>query len=811
VGGPTLEGVERLRRRSEHGFIQHIPIFIVASVAAGGLVAALLVPFIGAAGLAAKKASSHFQDLPHELTPPLLPQSSRILDKNGKQIATFYSENRLSVPLTKISPLMQKAVIAIEDERFYEHNGVDLRSVSRAVFANLSSGTVEEGASTLTMQYVRNILVEQAGDNEQKIGEAKAETAARKLQEIRYAIALEQQLSKQQILEGYLNTVYFGAGTYGVEAAAKHYFSSHASKLTLAQSALLAGILPAPAAYDPTKSKSRPLAKARRNLVLDRMAHLRMITPWQAERTKEAKVRLRVSKTKNGCYSTDYPLYCDYVMQILRTNRAFGKTPEARLALLERGGLTIRTTMDPRAQRSAQRAISDYVYTTDKVAAAIAMVEPGTGAVRALAQSRPFGYNAKRGQNSVNYAVDRADGGSAGFQTGSTMKAFTTAAALQEGIRGTHSIYAPYQLKTDKLDMVRNCQGGKVFPNWKDDDVVNFDRSENGDYTLRSGLEMSVNTYFVQLTDQIGLCPIVKMAKRAGVHRADGGKLKEEYAFTLGINEISPLTMANAYATFAARGMHCDTYAILSVSDRFGEKLNVPKSECERTISPRIADATTALLTSVMTNGTGRGVQLPGRPSAGKTGTAQDLSALWFVGYTPQLAGAVWAGNPDTNTYQVRGVEVGGRYYESACGGCLPGPIWQQAMTGALQGVPVQQFTAADPKYLYGDKIRVPDLKGMTYEEAINALHQVGLEGRRSGQRVRSSQPENRVAETSPSAGSQVDSGDVVTIYLSNGKRGGGGGGGGGGIDLPPPPEISQGGGGGDEDNRVRRGRKPKH
>lgn len=801
MSGPSLERVERLWKRSEQGFIQHIPVFIVASVAAGGLVAALLVPFIGAAGLAAKAASSHFQDLPHELEPPLLPQASRILDKNGKQIATFFSENRLSVTLDKIAPVMQRAVIAIEDERFFDHNGVDLRSVSRALFANLSSGTVEEGASTLTMQYVRNILVERAGDDERKIGEAKAETAARKIQEIRYAIALEQQLSKEQILEGYLNTVYFGAGTYGVEAAAKHYFSTHASKLTLSQSALLAGILPAPAAYDPTKSDSRPLAKARRDLVLDRMAHLGMITPWQAKQTKKAKVRLKISKTRNGCYSTDYPLFCDYVMQILRTNKAFGKTPEARLALLERGGLTIRTTMDPRAQRSAQRSVSKHVFPDDRVAAAIAMVEPGTGAVRAMAQSRPFGYDQKRGQNAVNYAVDRADGGSSGFQTGSTMKAFTTAAALQGGIRATHSIYSPYRLPTSKLDMERNCQGGKVYPDWADDDVENFARFENGTYTLRTGLEMSVNTYFVQLTDKVGLCNIVKMAKRAGVHRADGNKLTETYSFTLGINEISPLTMANAYATFAARGMHCDTFAILSVTDRFGEKLNVPKSECERAMNPAIADATTALLTGVMTNGTGRGVQLDSRPSAGKTGTAQDLSALWFVGFTPQLAGAVWAGDPDTNKFQVRKVEVGGQYYESACGGCLPGPIWRDAMNGALRGVEVQQFVAADPKYLYGDKVRIPDLAGLTFDEAIDVLHQMGLEGRRASQRVRSNQPKDRVAGTNPPAGARVDSGTVVTIYLSNGKSG---------VELPPAPELGlpDGTGGDGEGNGNRRGRR---
>jgi len=794
MSGPRLVGVDRLWKKSEQGFIQHIPIFIVASVAAGGLVAALLVPFVGAAGLAAKAASSHFQDLPHELKPPLLPQASRILDKNGKPIATFFSENRLSVTLDKIAPVMQQAVVAIEDERFLQHNGVDLRSVSRAMFANLSSGSVEEGASTLTMQYVRNILVEQAGDDERKIGEAKAETAARKIQEMRYAIALEQQMSKEQILEGYLNTVYFGAGTYGVEAAAKHYFSSHASKLTLSQSALLAGILPAPAAYDPTKADRRALAKARRDLVLDRMAHLGMITPWQANQTKKAKIRLKVSKTRNGCYSTDYPLFCDYVMRILRTDKAFGKTPEARLALLERGGLTIRTTMDPKAQRSAQRSISEHVYASDKVASAIAMVEPGTGAVRAMAQSRPFGQNERKDQTTVNYAVDRAYGGSSGFQTGSTMKAFTTAAALQEGIRGTHAIYSPYHLPANKLDIERSCEGLRVWP--KEDGVYNFARFENGTYTLRTGLEMSVNTYFTQLTDEVGLCNVVRMAKRAGIHRADGGKLGEVYSFTLGVNEISPLTMANAYATFAARGMRCDTFAILSVTDRFGEKLNVPKSECERVINPKIADATTALLTSVMTAGTGAGVQLSNRPSAGKTGTAQNLSALWFVGYTPQLAAAVWAGNPDTNEFEVRRVQVGPRYYESACGGCLPGPIWQQAMNGALRGVQVQQFTAADPKYLYGDKIRIPDLKGLTYEEALDVLHQVGLDGRRATQRVRSNEDSGRVAGTNPPAGSQVDSGSSVTIYISAGK--------GGGIDLPPPPDLSElwggGGGGGDDD-----------
>ncbi|MCI0688632.1 MAG: transglycosylase domain-containing protein [Sporichthyaceae bacterium] len=792
--------MKRPWNRTEQGFIQHIPVFIVASVAAGGLVAALVVPFVGAAGMAAKAASSHFQDLPTELKLPLLPTSSRILDKNGKQIATFFSENRLSVTLDKIAPVMRQAVVAIEDERFYEHNGVDLRSVSRAFFTNLSTGAVEEGASTLTMQYVRNILIEQAGDDDEKLGAAKEETSARKIQEIRYATELERQLSKDQILEGYLNTVYFGAGTYGVEAAARHYFSVRASKLTLGQAALLAGILPAPAVYDPTDRDNLPLAKARRDLVLDRMADLGMISREEAEKTMKSRIRLKVSKVKNGCYSTSYPLFCDYVMRILKKDKAFGKTPEARLALLERGGLTIRTTLDPKAQKAAQKSINNYVYTVDEVAAAIAMVEPGSGAVRAIAQSRPFGYDGKKGQNAVNYAVDYAYGNSRGFQTGSTMKAFTTAAAFAEGFRGDHAIMSPFHLPASRLDIERDCAGNRVFP--KEDGVVNFAEFENGMYTLRTGLEMSVNTYFTQLTDQVGLCNVVKMAKRAGIHRADGNKLDEVYSFTLGVNEISPLTMANAYATFAARGIHCDTFAIMSVTDRFGEKLAVPKSECERVITPGVADATTSLLTNVMTNGTGAGVQLSGRPSAGKTGTAQELSALWFVGYTPQLASAVWAGNPDTNDYPMRNRTVGGTFYRSACSGCLPGPIWRDAMNGALSGVKVRNFVAPDRKYLYGSKIEIPDLKGMRLDEAIDALRAVGLEGVEGDQQVPSGERKGRVAITDPPAGTEVGSGSTVTIYLSNGQ------GGDFEIDLPPPPELGTGGGGGDNGND--RGRKPR-
>lgn len=815
--------MERLRRRSDQGFIKYIPVFVAAAVAAGPLVALAALPLVGLTGLAAKAASERFQALPTELAEPLLPLRSIVQDKNGKQIATFYSENRQSVPLDKVASIMQQAVIAIEDERFYEHHGVDTRSLSRALFRNLTSDSAE-GGSTLTMQYVRNILVEQAGNDADAVYAARKKDAARKMQEIRYAIDLETRLSKDKILEGYLNTVYFGDGTHGVEAAARHYFSTSAAKLTLEQAALLAGLLQAPARYDPTNEASLPTATARRNVVLSRMAELGMISQEQAAAAISTKVTLKITKANNGCYSARYALFCDYVHNILRNDPVFGETEEARKVLLETGGLTIRTTLDPTAQKAAENAIAEWVYPKDSVAAAIAMVQPGDGAVRALAQSKPFGEDRKKQQTVQNWAVDAKYGAGTGFQTGSTMKVFTTAAAFAEGFRGTHPIHAPHTLPVSRLATERSCDGDRVYPDWPDGDVNNETTEENRVYSLKDALAGSINTYFVQLTDQVGLCNVVKMAERAGVHRADGEPLLEHYSFTLGINEMSPLTMANAYATFAARGIRCDPYAIIKVTDRTGKPLEVPKSECRRTIDPGIADATTALMTGVMRSGTGAGVQLAQRPSAGKTGTTQNRVAAWFAGFTPQLSAAVWVGNPhEPEKHPMYDIKIGGVHYRQVYGGKIPGGIWKLAMDAALKGVPPVNFHPANPKYLYGPKVEVPDLTGMTYDEAKEALIDVGLNAKRAEKAVPSVARKGTVARTDPAATTKVVVGTTVTIYLSNGKppigppeppilpplpipppphgidppQGGdgnkGGGGGGPGLDgqgLPPPTGV---------------------
>jgi membrane peptidoglycan carboxypeptidase len=282
-----------------------------------------------------------------------------------------------------------------------------------------------------------------------------------------------------------------------------------------------------------------------------------MITPWQAKRTKEAKIRLKISKTKNGCYSTNYPLFCDYVMQILRTNKAFGKTPAARLALLERGGLTIRTTMDPKAQRSAQRAIRNYVPPPTRWRPRSPWWNRAPARSRA-GQSRPFGYNRTRSELGQ---LRRRSGRrrKPGFQTGSTMKAFTTAAALQEDPRHPFDLL-PYRLPITKLDMER-LQRPQGVPEWPDGDVTNFDTFENGVHATHRARDVGEHL-FCAAHRQVGLCPSSDgQAGRRTPRRRE--QAERDVPFTLGTNEIAPLTMANAYATLAARGMHCDTYAIL--------------------------------------------------------------------------------------------------------------------------------------------------------------------------------------------------------------------------------------------------------
>ncbi|CAL9305069.1 transglycosylase domain-containing protein [Streptomyces sp. CRB46] len=669
--------------------------FLGVSVLAGAVLAGIALPAVGALGLAAKGSVESFDALPANLKTPPLSQRTSILDAEGGTIATVYSRDRTVVPLKEISPYMQKAIVAIEDSRFYEHGAVDLKGVLRALNKNARSGEVSEGASTLTQQYVKNVFVEEAGDDPTKVAQATQQTIGRKIRELKLAIQVEEELGKKKILENYLNITFFGQQAYGVEAASQRYFSKSAKDLNVQEAALLAGIVQSPSRYDPVNDEAE--ATKRRNVVLERMAQVGDISQAEADKAQAAPLGLKVSRPKNGCITAvkGAGFFCDYVREVFLSDPVFGKTKEDRAKIWNQGGLTIRTTLDPQAQESAQQSIKDHVYTSDDVATAATIVEPGTGKIVAMGQSRPYGVDIKQGETTLNLSVNNDMGGGAGYQPGSTFKPIVAAAALEGGMPATKSYSSPYEMEYPSP--VAAC-GGKNWVNNEGAKLANENETEVGPYDMKEATALSVNTYYVQLISDIGICPVTQMADKMGVERANGNKLEQTPSIALGVTEVSPLTMASAYAAFASRGMYCTPIAIESITQRIGNKsksLEVPKSTCSRAMSETTADTINTLLRGVVEDGTGTQAGLDSRDSAGKTGTTDERYAAWFVGYTPNLAGAVWVGDPKHERKMVN-ITIGGVPHDKVFGGAVPGPIWRDMMSGALEGKPADDFNLVD-------------------------------------------------------------------------------------------------------------------
>ncbi len=671
------------------GLGTRIGLLVLVSMLSGVLVAGLALPVIGGLGLAARAGVKEFQSLPTELEAPPLPQRSTILAKDGSTIATFYYENRVTVPLSLVAPVMRKAIVAIEDSRFYEHAGIDVKGALRALATNASAGGVRQGGSTLTQQYVKNVLVEKARTAQGRKA-ATADTLGRKLREARYALALEQRLTKDEILERYLNIAYFGDGAYGIASAAMHYFSVQPSQLTLPQAAMLAGIVRSPGAFDPVQHPKA--AKDRRDVVLRRMAQLKFAPQADVDQALKTDLGLKVSEQRNGCEGSSAPFFCDYVLEEVKQAQTLGRTEADRVRLLLRGGLTIHTTLDPKVQFAADHAVQQKVPPTSPYGAAEAVVEPGTGAISALAVNKPYGSG--KGQTRVNLAADYDHGGSQGFQSGSTFKIFVLAAALKQGLTPYFTMNAPNVLANPAG--FRTCNGASLDYGGKD--VHNASAHEGGTYTLERATWQSVNTFFVKLETKIGLCDPVQIARSVGMHTAGtaahpaGEPISEYPSFTLGVYDVSPLDLANAYATFAAHGKYCDPVAITKITDANGKELKLPQSGCRQAVEPAVADAVSHVLQGVIAHGTGTAARI-GRPAAGKTGTVENFSAAWFCGYVPQLASCVWFGFPEgAGNRELTNVDVNGQHYYHVYGASIPAPIWGATMATALKGEPVKPF-----------------------------------------------------------------------------------------------------------------------
>ncbi|MER5806781.1 transglycosylase domain-containing protein [Streptomyces sp. NPDC002033] len=661
--------------------------FLGVSVLSGVVLAGIAIPGAGALGLAAKGTVEGFDEIPANLKTPPLSQRTTILDAEGGLIATVYSRDRQVVPLTAISPYMQKAIVAIEDSRFYEHGAVDLKGILRAVNRNAQEGGAAQGASTLTQQYVKNVFVEEAGDDESKVREAQEKSLGRKIRELKYSIQVEEELGKKKILENYLNITYFGQQAYGIESAAQRYFSKPAKDLTLEESALLAGVVQSPSRFDPVNDAQE--AMKRRNTVLQRMADMKDISQAEADEAKQKPVQLKVTRPKNGCITAvkGAGFFCDYVRNTFLTDPVFGKTREERAKIWNQGGLTVRTTLDPQSQDAANASIKDHVNEDDSIATAVTMVQPGTGRVLAMGQSKPYGFG--KNETQINYSVDKRMGGSNfGFQVGSTFKPFIAAAAIERGMEPTKVYSAPN--KMEYPSPVSRCDGSNwqnlPLANGKLQTAENETSDEVGPYAMKTAMEKSINTYFVQMISDIGLCPVTEMTQKLGVVPASGVKLPEEPSIALGSAEMSPLTMANAYATFANRGVYCTPIALESITDAHGKALAVPKTKCDRAMAQDTADTINTLLRGVVDSGTGERAGLTDRDNAGKTGTTDNRYNAWFVGYTPNLSGAVWVGSGGAKKITMEDITIGGQYYPKVFGGGLPGPIWKDAVSGSLSG-----------------------------------------------------------------------------------------------------------------------------
>ncbi|MFE5292205.1 transglycosylase domain-containing protein [Isoptericola sp. NPDC056618] len=692
--------------------------FVLAAGVGGVLAAGLVIPMVAGANAAADSTVAIYDEVPAELEPRPMSQQSRIYAANGKLLATFYAQNRIVVPLDEISEPMQHAVIAIEDERFYEHGGIDVQGMTRAL-ANNVAGHATQGASTLTQQYVKNMLIDQALQDGDQFGVIKAseDSISRKLTEAKMAISLEKTMTKDEVLQGYLNAAQFGSRSiYGVEAAARYYFDKHASELSIVEAATIAGITKSPSRFDPTVNPKD--AKERRDLVLQNMWKLGYISTEERDEAKDTPIKksLDVNPTEIGCAAAaDSAFFCDYVTKEIVTNPVFGETKAERQQLLYRGGLEIHTTLDPKKQKAAAKAVKNAVPAGDSsgLQSAIASVEPGTGKILAMAQNIPYTPSeGKEGTTRVNYAADPTHGASGGFQVGSNFKPFVLAEWLKEGHTLSERVNA-----NEVTRVVGNFQT-KPCVQWLGPETWQPGNSEGGGRGYISALQAtyeSVNTAYASMGYELNLCKLRSTAWDMGfrptrsVHKdSNGGVVTSpeekdidiQAPMIIGTQESTPLYQAAAYATLASGGTYCSPVAITAITGPGGKEYDVPDAKCDKDALPsNVANTVVYAMEKVFTDGTARrlGGLADGRQVAGKTGTSQLSAQTWFTGFTPNLSTSVWVGNADKPMEDhTEGNVVNGQYYKVLYGSTIAAPAWKEYMDKAIQDVPVKSFGAPD-------------------------------------------------------------------------------------------------------------------
>ena len=622
------------------------------------VITALAVP-AAAAGVAI--STLLFTDLPGNLPerkPAFVARPSHVFDASGREIGE-YNTFELTVPTKPedVPQVMRDAVVAAEDQRFYQHRGVDAQGVARAALENYREGETVQGGSTITQQYIKNAYL--SGER----------TLSRKLREAVLATQLERQMTKDEILFNYLDTAYFGSGAYGVGAAAIAYFGKPVSQLTLSEAATLAGVIPSPTAWSPRVD--REAAEQRRQIVLKVMWEQEMITSAQYQEALAMQLWLASDGVAPGPATmivpeqtktaAAYPHFVDWVEQLLLAK--YG--PD----LLYRGGLRIETSIVPDVQAEAEAAVAARLANTEyPVDMALVAIDPATGLVKAMVAGRD--YNVSQ--------VNLATGGITGFQPGSSFKPIVLTAAFEKGIQPDTIYSAPVRFQVPFCEGEAGCF------------VYNYGGGGYGSMPLRQATWNSVNTVYAALTLDVGFRRVAEMANRLGIKSMDPNRTDYGVSLALGAYEVSPLEMANAYATLAAGGVYQPATPIVRIVDEAGHILEDNTARPgTRVLAANVAANVSDVLRGVIDSGTGRAASLGGRPAAGKTGTAENYQAAWFTGYTPQLATAVWMGHVD-GAYPLQWVNGVG----VVSGGSHPATAWGDFMRAALADQPVVEFQA---------------------------------------------------------------------------------------------------------------------
>ena len=662
-------------------------VFLVLSSVGGILSAGFAAPFVGVTAALTRASAELFEELPSDFNVQQPSQISTLLAADGTEITKFYAENRIVVPLSSISVNMQNAIVAVEDQRFYQHQGVDPTGMVRALVSNNAGGS-RQGASTLTQQYVRNTLIETGlkNDDHKIIKDATESTVARKLREMKFALSLEQKYSKQQILEGYLNIAAFSPSTYGVEASSLHYFNKHAKDLTVAEAALLAGTTNAPSAYDP---KSQPeLAKNRRDWVLAKMLEEKFITKQQYDEAVNSEIKLNIQDSPAGCGAAgSYAYFCTYVVNEILGSENFGPNVAARRQLLTRGGLKITTTLNLERQSAADSVIQARtpIGGSDGANSTIVSIEPGTGRIQALAQNTNYEDSQLVFAADAKHGGIELPGGNVGFQPGSTFKAIILAEWLKTG-------HTPYQMLNASAPknygpntFTVSCDPDRAAGPWL---VNNVAGTNAGMMTVREATKQSINTGFTEMLRDLDVCEVTKLAASMGITKADGSQLDPDPSIALGSTPVPPLSMANAYATFASGGKYCKPIAIDQILDASGTSMAVPSADCTQVMDQGAADETAKTLRATSEPGGTAKDAVFGRPIAGKTGTTDEAENTWFVGFTPQLSTAVWIGDATESGRSLVGRTIGGVYFPKIYGSDLAVPMWRDYMSQAVANDP---------------------------------------------------------------------------------------------------------------------------